>query len=119
MKNIGLIEGFVRNLRDEGFRFAIDDFGAGYSSFHYLKSFPIDFLKVDGEFIRNMHGSGTVEREIVSSIAALANRLSIRTIAEYVETEEIARKLIQIGIPMGQGYYLAPPKPWEALFEAQ
>jgi len=111
VKNIGLIEGFVRNLRDEGFRFAIDDFGAGYSSFHYLKSFPIDFLKVDGEFIRNMQGSGTVEREIVTSIASLANRLSIRTIAEYVESEAILGQVESAGIGYAQGYFIQRPSP--------
>jgi len=78
VKNIRLFEQFVHTLKDEGFRFAIDDFGAGYSSFQYLKTFPIDYLKVDGEFIRSMGGNGSIEKEIVSSIAALADRIRSR-----------------------------------------
>lgn len=111
VKNLHLIEGFVRKLRDEGFRFAIDDFGAGYSSFQYLKSFHVDFLKVDGEFIRNMHGSGSIEQEIVASIATLANRLRIKTIAEYVETESILGQVESAGIHYAQGYYIKRPSP--------
>ena len=111
VKNVRMIEDFVHKLRSEGFRFAIDDFGAGYSSFQYLKSFPVDYLKVDGEFIRNMQGAGTIEREIVSSIAALANRLKIKTIAEYVETEGILGEVAAAGIHYAQGYYIKRPSP--------
>jgi EAL domain-containing protein (putative c-di-GMP-specific phosphodiesterase class I) len=111
VKNLRLIEEFVHKLRDEGFRFAIDDFGAGYSSFQYLKSFSIDFLKVDGEFIRNMRGSGSIEKEIVASIAGLANRLGIKTIAEYVETEGIMGEVQNAGIHYAQGYYIKHPSP--------
>jgi diguanylate cyclase (GGDEF)-like protein len=111
VKNLETIEGFVHKLRDEGFRFAIDDFGAGYSSFQYLRSFAVDYLKVDGEFIRNLHGSGTIEREIVSSIAGLANRLKIKTIAEYVETEGILGEVRSAGIHYAQGYYIKHPSP--------
>jgi diguanylate cyclase (GGDEF)-like protein len=111
VKNVRLIEHFVRILRDEGFRFAIDDFGAGYSSFHYLKTFPVDFLKVDGEFIRNMHGSGTIEKEIVTSIASLAGRLGIKTVAEHVETSDILEEVKSAGIDFAQGYFIRRPSP--------
>jgi EAL domain-containing protein (putative c-di-GMP-specific phosphodiesterase class I) len=111
VKNLQLIEDFVRKLRDEGFRFAIDDFGAGYSSFQYLKSFNVDFLKVDGEFIRHMQGNGSIEKEIVSSIAMLANKLKIGTIAEYVETESILGEVESAGIHYAQGYYIKHPSP--------
>jgi len=111
VKNIQLIETFVRTLKDDGFRFAIDDFGAGYSSFHYLKSFPIDYLKIDGEFIKNMHGSGTTEREIVSSIASLAMRLQIKTVAEFVESETILDQVRSAGIHYAQGYHIQRPSP--------
>jgi EAL domain-containing protein (putative c-di-GMP-specific phosphodiesterase class I) len=111
VKNLRIIEGFVRRLRDEGFRFAIDDFGAGYSSFQYLKSFSVDYLKVDGEFIRNMKGNGSVEKEIVSSIAELANRLQIKTIAEFVESEAILSEVDSAGIHYAQGYYIKHPSP--------
>jgi len=111
VKNVSLIESFVRKLKDEGFRFAIDDFGAGYSSFHYLKTFSVDFLKVDGDFIRTLRRDTSVEKEIVTSIAALANRLKIKTIAEYVENETILGEVQSAGIHYAQGYYIQPPSP--------
>lgn len=111
VKNIRMFERFVFKLKDEGFRFAIDDFGAGYSSFQYLKTFPIDFLKVDGEFIRSMGGSGTLEKEIVTSIAALAEKIKVKTIAEYVENEAILGEVASAGIHYAQGYYIQKPSP--------
>jgi EAL domain-containing protein (putative c-di-GMP-specific phosphodiesterase class I) len=111
VKNIRLIEEFVHGLKEEGFRFAIDDFGSGYSSLHYLKSFPVDFLKVDGEFIKGLPSDGKVEKSIVSSIADLANRLDIKTIAEYVENEQILREVVSTGIHYAQGYYIKRPSP--------
>ena len=111
VKNVRLFENFVRTLKDEGFRFAIDDFGAGYSSFQYLKNFPVDYLKVDGEFIRTMGGNGTMEREIVTSIASLASRLHIKTIAEFVESESILNEVDTAGIDYAQGYHIQRPSP--------
>jgi EAL domain-containing protein (putative c-di-GMP-specific phosphodiesterase class I) len=111
VKNVRLFESFVRQLKDEGFRFAIDDFGAGYSSFQYLKNFPVDYLKVDGEFIRTMGGNGTIEREIVTSIASLASRLNIKTIAEFVESESILNEVDTAGIDYAQGYHIQRPSP--------
>jgi diguanylate cyclase (GGDEF)-like protein len=111
VKNIKLIEAFIGELKQEGFRFAIDDFGSGYSSFQYIKMFSVDFLKVDGEFIRHMTGNGSVEKQIVSSIAALAGRLGIKTIAEYVESREILTEVESAGINYAQGYYIQKPSP--------
>jgi diguanylate cyclase (GGDEF)-like protein len=111
VKNLALIVRFITELKREGFRFAIDDFGSGYSSFHYIKAFQVDYLKVDGEFIRHMAGNGTVERHIVTSIAALAAHLGIKTIAEYVETPEILGEVRSAGIEYAQGYYIQRPSP--------
>jgi EAL domain-containing protein (putative c-di-GMP-specific phosphodiesterase class I) len=111
VRNIRMFENFVRSLKDEGFRFAIDDFGSGYSSFQYLKNFPVDYLKVDGEFIRSMGGNGSIEKEIVSSIAALANRIKVKTIAEYVESKAILNEVESAGIHYAQGYYIQRPSP--------
>jgi len=111
VKNIRLIEEFVRKLKDDGFRFAIDDFGSGYSSLQYLRSFPVDYLKVDGEFIRHLPGKGAVDRKIVASIADLAERIGIKTIAEYVETEDILGAVAEVGIHYAQGYYIRRPSP--------
>jgi diguanylate cyclase (GGDEF)-like protein len=111
VKNLSLVEQFVRDLKGEGFRFAIDDFGAGYSSYQYLKTFSVDYLKVDGDFIRNMGVNGSTERAIVKSIAALAESLGIKTIAEYVETKAILGHVESTGIDYAQGYYIQRPSP--------
>jgi diguanylate cyclase (GGDEF)-like protein len=111
VKNLDLIRLHVHSLKQEGFRFAIDDFGSGYSSFRYITAFEVDFLKVDGEFIRNMAGTGRAERAIVSNIAALAGTLGIKTIAEYVETEAILGNVQSAGIDYAQGYYIQHPSP--------
>jgi diguanylate cyclase (GGDEF)-like protein len=111
VKNVRMLERFVFQLKDEGFRFAIDDFGAGYSSFQYLKAFPIDYLKVDGEFIRSMGVSGNLEREIVTSIATLADKIKIKTIAEHVESEAILGEVASAGIHYAQGYHIQKPSP--------
>ncbi len=111
VKNLGLVEQFVHDLKEEGFRFAIDDFGAGYSSYQYLKTFSVDYLKVDGEFIRNMGENGSTERAIVKSIASLAENLGIKSVAEYVETQEILGQVESTGIEYAQGYYIQRPSP--------
>ncbi len=111
VKGLDVIERHIRDLRGEGFRFAIDDFGAGYSSFQYLRRFSVDFLKVDGDFIRNMNGQGNIEKSIVSSIASLSEKLGIKTIAEFVESEDILGLVESAGIHYAQGYYIEKPSP--------
>ena len=109
VKNLHLIEKTVHGMRSEGFQFAIDDFGSGYSSFQYIKLFEVDFLKIDGEFIRNMTGNGGLERAIVKNIASLAISLGIKTIAEYVESETILDNVRSSGIDYAQGYHIQRP----------
>jgi EAL domain-containing protein (putative c-di-GMP-specific phosphodiesterase class I) len=111
VKNIRLFDKLIHELKQDGFRFAIDDFGSGYSSFEYIKTFSIDFLKVDGSFIRALVGNGTMEKHIVSSIAALAGKLRIKTIAEYVESGEILEEVEAAGIDYAQGYFIQKPSP--------
>lgn len=111
VKNTGLIERVVKELRTEGFRFAIDDFGSGYSSFQYIRLFTVDYLKVDGEFIRNMVGEQGTEKAIVANIASLADSLGIKTIAEYVESEAILDQVRSSGIQHAQGYHINRPSP--------
>jgi diguanylate cyclase (GGDEF)-like protein len=111
VKNSSLIEKAVLDLKEQGFKIAIDDFGAGYSSFRYLRMFSVDFLKIDGEFIRNMSGTGGMDQAIVSNIANLAGDLGIKTIAEYVETEAILKNVRLAGINYAQGYYIQHPQP--------
>ena len=111
VKNTRMIERVVRELRQEGFRFAIDDFGSGYSSFQYIRLFDVAYLKVDGDFIRNLGGAQGTERAIVSNIASLAADLGIKTIAEYVESKSIMEHVRSSGIQYAQGYYINHPSP--------
>lgn len=110
VRNMTLLEKFVNDLKLAGFNFAIDDFGSGFSSFHYLKRFPIDFLKIEGDFIANMV-TDNKDRAFVRSIATLAKELGIRTVAEYVESREVLRSVEACGIDFAQGYHIGKPAP--------
>ena len=110
VKNLSLLEKFVHDLKLEGFKFAIDDFGSGFSSFHYVKRFPVDFLKIEGEFIKSMIRDRK-DQAFVKAMAMLAGELTIKTIAECVEDEEILATVGRIGISYGQGYYTGKPSP--------
>ncbi len=110
VKNISLLEKFVHDLKYEGFKFAIDDFGSGFSSFHYIRRFPIDFVKIEGEFIRNMIADKK-DLAFVKTMAIMAKEFGIKTVAEYVENEEILAMIRQVGVDFGQGYYLGRPSP--------
>lgn len=108
VKNFSLLEKFVQNLKAEGFKFAIDDFGSGFSSFHYIKKFPIDYLKIDGDFIININNDYK-DKAFVHSIVTLAQELNIQTIAEFVESEEIVEILDDMGVSYYQGYHIGKP----------
>jgi len=108
VSNLNLLEHFVLDLKLEGFSFAIDDFGSGFSSFHYIKHFPIDVIKIEGEFIRNMLVDDKY-MAFVKSIVTLAQNLGIKTIAEFIEDKEIMDEVRALGIDYGQGYYLGRP----------
>ena len=110
VKNISLLEKFVHDLKFEGFKFAIDDFGSGFSSFHYIKRFPIDFVKIEGEFIRNMIADKK-DLAFVKTMSIMAKEFGIQTVAEYVEDEKILATIRRIGINYGQGYHLGRPSP--------
>ncbi len=108
VKSFALLEKFVQNLKIEGFNFAIDDFGSGFSTFHYIKKFPIDYIKIDGEFILNLHKNNK-DLAFVKSIVALAKELEVETVAEFVEDEEALNFLRKIGVDYAQGYHIAKP----------
>jgi diguanylate cyclase (GGDEF)-like protein/PAS domain S-box-containing protein len=104
----------ISRCRKIGVGFALDDFGTGYSSLSYLGRLPIDTLKIDQSFIRDMlHDKG--DRAIVQGIIALAQAFDRRTVAEGVETEELYRALVEMGCEFGQGYGIARPMPSEEL----
>ncbi len=108
VKNFALLERFVNDLKMDGFGLAIDDFGSGFSSFHYLKRFPIDYVKIEGDFIVNMVHDAR-DRAFVHSIADLARELGIKALGEYVENEEVLDSLRQAGIPYAQGFHIGHP----------
>ena len=108
VKNLSLLERFLAELKLEGFKLAIDDFGSGFSSFHYLRHFPIDFLKIEGDFIANMLTSPK-DHAVVSSIKSLAQEMGITIVAEYVESQEVLDELHLMGVHLAQGYYIGKP----------
>lgn len=109
VKNMALLERFVLDLKLENYKFAIDDFGAGFSSYQYLKRFPVDFLKVEGDFVRSMTNVGGVDMAIVKSIATLAHGLGIKTVGEYVENQEVLKAVGEVGLTYAQGYHVGIP----------
>ena len=108
--NITSATGFMLTLRGCGFRFSLDDFGSGLSSFTYLKKLPVDFLKIDGSFVRDIL-SDPVDHAMVKAINELGHLLGKQTIAEYVETRELAEELHKMGVDFAQGYVYARPQP--------
>ncbi len=110
VKNISLLKKFIFDLKSEGFNFAIDDFGSGFSSFQYVKHFPIDYAKIDGEFIKNMIADSK-DIALVKSMVVLCREFGIRTVAECVENEEILDAVRQVGIAYCQGYHIGMPSP--------
>ncbi|MBK7250031.1 MAG: PAS domain S-box protein [Gammaproteobacteria bacterium] len=101
---------FMRELRARGCRFALDDFGSGLSSFMYLKTLPVDFLKIDGQFVANI-ATDTVDRSMVEAICQIGRALGIGIIAERVETGVVLEELGRIGLDFAQGFHLARPRP--------
>ncbi len=100
---------FLSNLRKKGFAFALDDFGSGYNSFHYLRELHFEYVKIDGAFVRNIVDS-KIDRALVSNLSRLCRDLGILTIAEFVENAEILTVLQEIGIDYAQGYHLGMPQ---------
>jgi len=105
----------LRALRQLGCRIALDDFGTGLATFDYLKRFPVDSLKIDGSFVRNLEQSA-VDRAIVESIVRVARSMGVRTVAEFVESPRLARLVKDIGVDEAQGYALGLPQRLELLF---
>jgi diguanylate cyclase (GGDEF)-like protein len=101
---------FMQALAQLGISFAIDDFGAGFSSFGSLRSLPACYLKIDGSFIRNLE-SDPVSQELVRAMVAMARGLSMETVAEFVGGAETIRVLTALGVDYAQGYYIGEPAP--------
>lgn len=110
VKNIDAAKALAGRLSELGCRFALDDFGAGYGSFYYLKHLPCDYLKIDGEFVRDLSTSHP-NQVIVQAIVAVATQLGKKTIAEYVGDADTLALLTSYGVDYGQGFHLGRPTP--------
>jgi diguanylate cyclase (GGDEF)-like protein/PAS domain S-box-containing protein len=109
---------FATSLARLGCRFALDDFGAGYASFYYLKHLPISYLKIDGEFVRDLPDSRT-DQLIVSALIEVCQGLGIKTIAEFVGDQRTMDMVRDLGVDFAQGYYLGRPEPVSSLRTAK
>ena len=103
-----LVKEFMSGMKELGVKFALDDFGTGLSSLTYLKQFPVDYLKIDGSFIKDIM-TDDIDRTLVDAINQMAHTMGLKTIAEYVESKEIFSLLGTINIDYAQGYYIQKP----------
>ena len=109
VENFEKARSMINNIRALGCQFALDDFGAGFCSFNYLKTFPVDYVKIDGQFIRNLLNDET-DQILVKSMVDIAVKLGKKTIAEFIESPTIALKLKELGVNFGQGYVFGKPE---------
>ena len=107
--DLGAASQFLMQLQDLGCSTALDDFGVGYSSFAYLKDLPVDYVKIDGSFVRGM-AADPVQLAMVKSMNEIAHAMGKRTVAEYVESERVLELLHGIGVDSAQGYYTGRPE---------
>jgi diguanylate cyclase (GGDEF)-like protein/PAS domain S-box-containing protein len=112
MSEIDVTITFIKQLKEMGCRFALDDFGAGFSSFYYLKRFDVDYLKIDGSFIRDL-ATDEGSRIFVRALNDVARGLDKQVIAEWVETPDALNLLLGMGTQFGQGYLFQRPMPLE------
>jgi len=109
-QNVFLVQQFVREMKQLGCRFALDDFGIGFSSFYYIKQLEIDYLKIDGTFIRNIL-EGTTDKVFVQAMIEISRVYGMKVVAEWVENPDILSLLRKMGVDYGQGYLFGRPSP--------
>ncbi|MEM7763331.1 MAG: EAL domain-containing protein [Pseudomonadota bacterium] len=110
ISDLSRVTHFMTELKALGCKFSLDDFGSGLSSFAYLKNLPVDYIKIDGAFIRNIT-TDTVDQSMVSAILKVSEAMGIQTIAEHVENGATRATLAGLGIPLVQGFEVAKPAP--------
>jgi diguanylate cyclase (GGDEF)-like protein/PAS domain S-box-containing protein len=108
--NLAKVTEFMKELKERGCYFSLDDFGSGWTSFSYLKHFPVDFLKIDGSFVKEI-ANDPRDFVIVKTINNLGHMMGLQTVAEYVENDIILEKIKDIGVNYAQGYGIAKPEP--------
>ena len=117
VSNIARAARFICALRERGCKFALDDFGSGMSSFTYLRNLPVDFLKIDGNFVRDIQHD-RVSHSMVHAINNIAHDMGMTTIAEYAENADIVALLRECGVDYAQGYGIGRPRPLKDLLAA-
>ncbi len=110
ISNLSAAIKFISQLKTQGCKFALDDFGSGLSSFAYLKNLPVDYLKIDGAFVKDIL-EDPIDAAMVQSINQIGHVMNIKTIAEFVENEQIEKHLARINIDYAQGYGIEKPRP--------
>ncbi|GJQ60756.1 MAG: EAL domain-containing protein [Candidatus Scalindua sp. AMX11] len=108
IENFTEANNFINTLKEIGCRFALDDFGVGFSTFSYLKHLPVDYLKIDGSFISDL-SCNSVDQHLVKAMVEVASGLKKQTIAEFVKNAEVLRLLRTLGVDYAQGYYISAP----------
>ncbi len=114
--NVTHAQAFAQRLREHGCRLALDDFGAGFGSFYYLKHLPFDYVKIDGEFVQHAT-SGRIDKLVIEAVVGIAKGLGKETIAEFVIDEQTRRVVEALGVDYAQGYHVGRPGPVERLLE--
>jgi diguanylate cyclase (GGDEF)-like protein len=112
--NLELAKNFIQALKEMGCHFALDDFGSGMSSFAYLKNLPVDYLKIDGSYVRDLVDD-PIDRAMVIAVNQIGHAMGIETIAEFVENQTTLGALAAIGVDYAQGYGIAHPAPIDSL----
>ena len=115
--NLSSASELIEELRLIGCQFALDDFGSGLSSYSYLKRLPVDYLKIDGSFVRDMLHD-PIDHAMVASIVQVGHVIGIKTIAEFVENQDIENALRKLGVDYAQGYGIHRPSPWQQVTHA-
>lgn len=118
LHDVGSTRRFVERVRSYGSKVALDDFGAGYTSFNYLKEIPADFIKIDGSFVRDIN-QNPANYAITRTIVDLTHELGMSSIAEWAETPDTVASLIELRVDYAQGFGLARPMPRELVTQAQ
>jgi len=116
VEDVSSINNFIASLKALGCQFSLDDFGTGVSSYGYLRSLDVDYLKIDGSFVKRIIDD-EVARTMVQSINQVGQTMNLKIIAEYVENNEIIEMLREMGVDYGQGYGIAKPIPVEEVLK--
>ena len=107
--NLDGVVDFMQEMKNIGCKFSLDDFGSGMSSYTYLKKLPVETVKIDGSFVKNIDTDST-DLAIVKSMNDTAHLMGKKTVAEYVSNKDILEKLIEAGVDYAQGFYIEEPR---------